>query len=53
MNELKFLAGYGESMTCEEEQTASIEASKIMANLFTAVAGDDMDEDVADTTPML
>ncbi|WP_459612896.1 type IIL restriction-modification enzyme MmeI [Corynebacterium urogenitale] len=53
VDELKFLADYGESMTREEEQAASIKASKIMANLFTAVAGDDVDEDVADATPML
>lgn len=51
VDELKFLAGYDESMTREEEQAASIKASKIMANLFTAMAGDDVDEDVADAAP--
>ena len=51
VDELKFLAGYDESMTREEEQAASIKASKIMANLFTAMAGDEVDEDVADAAP--
>jgi len=51
VDELKFLAGYDESMTREEEQAASIKASRIMANLFTAMAGDDVDEDVADAAP--
>lgn len=51
VDELKFLAGYDDSMTREEEQAASIKASKIMANLFTAMAGDDVDEDVADAAP--
>ena len=51
MDELKFLAGYDDSMTREEEQAAAIKASKIMANLFTAMAGDDVDEDVADAAP--
>ncbi|WP_394280974.1 DNA methyltransferase [Corynebacterium sp.] len=51
VDELKFLAGYDESMTREEEQAASIKASKIMANLFTAMAGDDVDENVADAAP--
>lgn len=48
VDELRFLAGYDDTMTREEEQDASIAASKVMANLFTAMAGDDVDEAVAD-----
>lgn len=51
LDQLRFLAGYDDSTTREEEEAASIKASKIMANLFTAIAGDDVDEDVADEAP--
>lgn len=51
LDQLRFLAGYDDSTTREEEEAASIKASKIMANLFTAMAGDDIDEDVADEAP--
>lgn len=51
VDELKFLAGYDDTMTREEEEAASIKASKVMANLFTAMAGDDVDENVADAAP--
>ena len=51
VDELKFLAGYDDSMSREEEQAASIKAAKIMATLFTAMAGDEVDEDVADAAP--
>lgn len=45
---LRFLAGYDDSMSREEEEAASLKASKVMANLFTAMAGDDVDGGVAD-----
>lgn len=35
-------------MSREEEEAASLKASKVMANLFTAMAGDDVDGGVAD-----
>ena len=41
LDQLKFLAGYDETVTHEEEEAASLKASKIMANLFTAMAGDE------------
>ncbi|WP_409338262.1 DNA methyltransferase [Corynebacterium sp. LK2510] len=48
---LMFLAGYDETTTREEEEAASIKASKIMARLFTAMAGSDVDEAVSDDAP--
>ena len=51
LDQLKFLAGYDETVTHEEEEAASLKASKIMAALFTAMAGDEVDEDVADEAP--
>lgn len=51
LDQLKFLAGYDETLTREEEEAASLKASKIMAALFTAMAGDEVDEDVADEAP--
>ncbi|WP_445440036.1 DNA methyltransferase [Corynebacterium argentoratense] len=49
---LRFLAGYDDSMSREEEEAASLKASKVMANLFTAMAGDDVDGGVADQAPI-
>lgn len=51
LDQLKFLAGYDETVTREEEEAASLKASKIMAALFTAMAGDEVDEEVADEAP--
>lgn len=39
-------------MSREEEEAASLKASKVMANLFTAVAGDEVDGGVADEAPI-
>lgn len=50
LDELKFLAGY-DIVTKHEEAQASIQASKLMAGLFTAMAGDDVDEEVGDSAP--
>ena len=50
LDQLKFLAGY-DTVTKREEARASIHASKLMADLFTAMAGDDVDEPVGDETP--
>lgn len=51
VDELKFLAGYEDKLTHVEQTQASIAASKIMANLFTAMVGDDVDEEVGDAAP--
>lgn len=51
LDELRFLAGYDDSVTREEEEAASLKASKIMAALFTAMAGDEVDENVSDEAP--
>lgn len=50
LDELKFLAGY-DTVTKAEEAKASMHASKLMAGLFTAMAGDDVDEEVGDQAP--
>lgn len=50
LDQLRFLAGY-ESVTKEEEEEASIQASQLMAKLFTAMAGDEVDEAVGDEAP--
>ncbi|MDO5507528.1 MAG: GcrY protein [Corynebacterium casei] len=50
IDQLRFLAGF-EAVTKEEEEEASIQASKLMADLFTAMAGDDVDEAVGDEAP--
>ncbi len=47
---LKFLAGY-DTVTKAEEQAASIKASRLMAELFTAMVGDEVDEAVGDEAP--
>ncbi|WP_421629078.1 DNA methyltransferase [Corynebacterium pseudogenitalium] len=51
VDELKFLAGYEDKLTHVEQTQASIAASKIMANLFTAMVGDEVDEAVGDAAP--
>lgn len=50
LDALKFLAGY-DTVTKHEEERASIRASQLMAELFTAMAGDDVDEAVGDEAP--
>ena len=50
IDQLRFLAGF-EAVTKEEEEEASIQASKLMADLFTAMAGDEVDEAVGDDAP--
>lgn len=50
VDQLKFLAGY-EDVTPEEQEAASIKASRLMADLFTAMVGDDADEEVGDDAP--
>ena len=50
LDALKFLAGY-DTVTKQEEEKASIRASQLMAELFTAMAGDDVDEAVGDEAP--
>lgn len=50
LDELKFLAGY-DVVTKAEEKKASVQASKLMAELFTAMAGDDVDEPTGDEAP--
>lgn len=47
---LAFLAGY-ETITKTEEKDASIDASKIMARLFTAMVGEDVDLGVGEEAP--
>ena len=49
-DQLAFLAGR-EEVSHQEQQEASIAASKIMAELFKAMVGDDVDEAVADEAP--
>lgn len=50
VDQLKFFAGY-EDVTPEEQEAASIRASQLMADLFTAMVGDDADEKVGDDAP--
>lgn len=51
IDQLRFLAGH-ETVTKQEEEEASIAASRLMADLFTAMAGDDTDEAVGDGAPI-
>ena len=51
VDQLKFLAGYEEETTVEEQAEASIKASQLMADLFTAMVGDEVDENVGDAAP--
>ncbi|MFZ2561588.1 MAG: DNA methyltransferase, partial [Corynebacterium variabile] len=50
VDQLIFLAGQ-ETVTKAEEEEASIHASRLMANLYTAMVGDDADEAVGDDAP--
>lgn len=50
VDQLMFLAGV-EAVTKREEEAASIHASRIMADLFRAMAGDEVDEAVGDAAP--
>lgn len=50
VDQLIFLAGQ-ETVTKAEEEEASIHASKLMANLYTAMLGDDADEAIGDDAP--
>lgn len=50
VDQLMFLAGH-ESVTKQEEEDASIEASQVMASLYTAMVGEEADEEVGDDAP--
>ena len=50
IDQLIFLAGQ-ETVTKSEEEEASIHASRLMANMYTAMVGDDADEAVGDDAP--
>lgn len=50
VDQLIFLAGQ-ETVTKAEEEEASIHASRLMADLYTAMVGDDADEAVGDDAP--
>lgn len=50
IDQLMFLAGR-EEITKKEEEEASIHASNLMADLFRAMMGDDVDEPVGDEAP--
>lgn len=50
LEQLIFFAGM-ETLTKREQETASIEAAKLMARLFNTLAGEDADEEVGDEAP--
>lgn len=50
VDQLMFLAGH-ETVTKQEEREASIFASRLMADLFRAMLGDEVDEAVGDEAP--
>ncbi|RJN32130.1 DNA methyltransferase [Nesterenkonia natronophila] len=50
LEQLLFFAGV-EALTKREQENASIEAAKLMANLFNALAGEEADEEVGDDAP--
>ena len=50
LEQLLFFAG-AESLTKREQENASIEAAKLMANLFNILAGEDSDQSVGDDAP--
>jgi len=50
IDQLMFLAGQ-ETVTKAEEEEASIHASRLMADLYTAMVGDDADEAIGDDAP--
>ncbi|MGO3258498.1 DNA methyltransferase [Corynebacterium variabile] len=51
IDQLMFLAGQ-ETVTKAEEEEASIQASRLMANMYTAMLGDDADEAVGEDAPV-
>lgn len=51
MEQLMFFAGI-ETVTKREQEEASIEAAKLMANLFNTLVGEDADENVGEEAPM-
>lgn len=51
LEQLLFFAGV-ESLTKREQENASIEAARLMANLFTTLAGDEADEPVGEDAPI-
>ncbi|WP_342669913.1 type IIL restriction-modification enzyme MmeI [Corynebacterium crudilactis] len=50
VDQLMFLAGH-ETVTKQEEREASIHASRLMANLFNAMLGENIDEGVGEEAP--
>lgn len=50
LEQLLFFAGV-ETLTKREQENASIEAAKLMANLFNTLAGENADEEVGDDAP--
>lgn len=50
LDKLNFLAGK-EEITSREEEKASLVAAKLMADLFVAIVGDDVDEETGDEAP--
>ena len=50
LEQLLFFAGV-ETLTKREQENASIEAAKLMANLFSTLAGENADEEVGDDAP--
>src|SRR5699024_2005365 len=51
LEQLLFLAGV-ETLTKREQENASIEAARLMANLFNTLAGDEADEAVGEYAPI-
>ena len=52
VDQLMFLVGH-ETVTKQEEEDASVEASQVMASLYTAMLGDEADEAVGDDAPRM
>lgn len=50
IDQMMFLAGQ-ETVTRREEEDASVQASQVMAELYTAMVGSEADEDVGDLAP--
>ncbi len=50
LEQLLFFAGV-ETLTKREQENASVEAAKLMANLFNTLAGENADEEVGDDAP--
>lgn len=53
VDELKFLAGYEDTLTQDEQKEASIQASRLMADLFTAMVGDEVLRPPVQPQPLL